>query len=210
MTVESNSPAKPCPAIADTHAKRLKWWMDLEPQWRAAFQYAFFQHTSHPSAEELENLWQTPVLRLVGPKAPHPNMSFELTNCSGLAGMSNLEILVLTNHRLETIGELASLPQLKSLFVNNNAIRTLEGIESLNHLEQLYAQINQIDSLAPIRNLTKLREIYISLNAVKTLDGLTRKHANALKGFYCLPNDELTDRDIMRVERNLGIRCRSI
>lgn len=210
MSVDVNSPAKPCPPIANTHAKRLTWWLGLEPQWRAAFQYAFFRHTHQPEAEELENLWQTPVLRFTGPRAPHPNMSFELTNCSGLAGMGNLEILVLTHHRIETLGELAGLSQLKSLFVNNNAIRTLEGIESLNNLEQLYAQINQIASQEPIRNLTRLREVYISLNRLKTLDGLTRKHANTLKAFYCLPNDELTDRDIMRVERNLGIRCRSV
>ena len=210
MTVESNLPVRPCPAIADTHAKRLKWWMNLESQWRAAFQYSFFRHTNQPEAEELENLWQTTVLRFAGPRAPYPNMGFELTNCSGLAGMSNLEILVLTHHRLETIGELADISQLKSLFINNNAIRTLDGIQSMQHLEQLYAQINQINSLEPIRNLTKLREVYVSLNELETLDGLTRKHANTLKAFYCLPNDRLMDRDIMRVERNLGIRCRSI
>lgn len=210
MNADLTTTPKPCPPIADTHAKRFRWWLELEPQWRVAFGFAFFGHPNPPSAEELENLWQTPVLRFAGPRAPYPNMNFELTNGSGLAGMSNLEILVLTNHRLERITEVADMPQLKSLFVNNNALQSLHGIEKLTQLEQLYAQINQLESIEPIRDLIKLREVYVSLNPLKTLDGLTRKHVTALKQFFCLPNDRLTDREIMQVERKIGIRCRSI
>lgn len=210
MVNDTESPAKSCPAHVDTPAKRLGWWRQLEPQWRAALQLAFLGHTNVPDDEELERLWQTPALRFAGPKAPYPNLNFELTNCSGLAGMCNLEILVLTNHALETINEVADMPDLKSLFVNNNALSSLSGIESLAKLEQLYAQVNRIDSLEPLRHLTNLREVYVSFNALTTLDGLTRKHVRAMKAFFCLPNEHLTDRDVIRVERNLGIRCRSI
>ena len=210
MTADTSSSVKPYPSVADTHVKRLKWWMALEPQWRAAFQSAFLGHTNQPTAEELENLWQTTILRFAGPGAPYPNVRFELTNCSGLRGMGNLEILVLTNHKIETIGEVADMPNLKSLFVNNNAIRGLDGIEQLKKLEQLYAQVNQINSLEPIRNLTTLKEVYINFNALKTLDGVTRKHASSFKAFFCLPNEHLPDREIIRVERNIGIRCRSL
>ena len=210
MNAEAISPPKSCPAIADTHAKRLKWWAGQEPQWRAAFQVAFFGHTNQPTYEELENLWQAPVLRFVGPKAPYPNLNFELTNCSGLAGMSNLEILVLTNHRVETIDEVAGMPALKSLFVNNNALRSLDGIGELKQVEQLYAQVNRIESLEPMRNLTNLREVHVNFNALTTLNGVTRKHANSLKTFFCLPNKYLPDRETIRVEQTLGIRCRSL
>ena len=198
------------PTVADTPAKRLTWWRQLEPQWRAAFLMAFFGHTDQPDSEELEKLGQVSVLRFAGPTAPYPNLNFELTNCSGLAGLRNLEVLVLTNHRIEAISEVADMPNLKSLFVNNNAIRSLTGIESLKNLEQLYAQANRIDSLEPVRHLINLREVYASFNNLTTLDGLTRKHANRLKTFFCLPNEHLTDREIIRVERNLGIRCRSV
>ena len=203
-------PPSPCPPVADTHMKRLRWWMELEPQWRAAFSFAFFNHAGQPTAEELENLWQTPVLRFAGPRAAYPNMNFELTNCSGLAGMRNLEILVLTNHQISALDGLADLPNLKSLFVNNNNLPSLSGVEQFTRLEQLYAQVNPVDSLGAIRNLMHLKELYVGLTALKSLDGLTRKHATRLKSFYCLPNDNLTDREIMRVERNLGIRCRSL
>lgn len=208
MSTDVYSPEKPCPAIADTHAKRLRWWVELEPQWRAAFQFAFFGHTHQPNAEELEKLWQTTTLRFSGPRAPYSNMSFELTNCSGLKGMGNLEALMLMHHKLESIHEIADMPNLKTLFVNNNVIRSLDGIEKLKKLEQLFAQVNQLTSLEPIRNLTNLRKIYVSLNQLTSLEGISRKHAKALKEFFCLPNDHLTDREIIRVERTIGIRCR--
>ncbi|MFD2569032.1 leucine-rich repeat domain-containing protein [Spirosoma soli] len=210
MTIEPASSVKPCPPIADTHAKRLKWWMELEPQWRAAFQFAFFGHSNQPSYEDLEALWQTPTLRFAGPTAPYANMSFELTNCSGLKGMSNLEALMIMHHKLSSISEVADMTHLKTLFVNNNAIESLEGIEKLKKLEQLFVQVNNIISLEPIRDLTNLRQLYVSLNPLKSLNGLTQKHTKALKAFFCLPNDNLTDREIMRVERTVGIRCRSL
>ncbi|GAB3707586.1 hypothetical protein GCM10027592_41880 [Spirosoma flavus] len=199
---------KPLPAMADTHSKRIRWWLDLEPQWRAAFQYSFFRHSDHPSAEELENLWQTNILRLVGPKAPNPNMTFELTNCSGIKGMINLEILIVNHHQLTTIDELADLTHLKSLFVNNNAIQDIAVVKKFKKLEQLYAQVNAIESIEPVSELTNLRDLYVSLNALKTLNGITRKHSKTLKSFFCLPNDQLPDKEVIRVERNLGIRCR--
>lgn len=210
MNTDTVSEPRPCPPIADTHAKRLQWWMQLEPQWRAAFGFAFFNHANQPLADELENLWQTSILRFAGPRAPYPNMNFELTNCSGLKGLSNVEILVLTNHRIDSISELTDMLRLKSLFVNNNNIQRLDGVESLINLEQLYAQINNIDSIEPIQTLKHLKEVYVSLTNLRNLNGLTRKQAASLKQFYCLPNDNLTNKEIMRVERNLGIRCRSL
>lgn len=209
MLIDPEVASKSVPAVADTHAKRLTWWLGLTPVWRSAFQTAILQHSAHPTAEELEYLWQIPAIRFTGPRAPYPNLPFELTDCSGLQGMSNLEIVVLTHHQLGSVTELATLPKLRSLFVNNNSIRSLTGIESLKKLEQLYAQFNQIDSLVPVRELTGLREIYINFNPIKTLDGITAKHARNLKGFFCLPNDDLPDREVMRVEQRLGIRCRA-
>lgn len=197
-------------STAATPADRLRWWVQLEPQWRAAFGPAFFGHAYQPTSEELAELWQTPVLRFAGPQAPYPNLNFELTNCSGLAGMSKLETLVITHHRLEAIHEVATMTKLKSLFVNNNTIRSLTGIESLTRLEQLYGQVNQLESLEPIRHLINLRELYVSFNALTTLDGLTRQHARTLKTFFCLPNEHLPERQLIRVERNLGLRCRSL
>lgn len=154
MPTDTAFTPKPCPAMADTPTKRLNWWRHLEPQWRSAFQLAFFGHTNSPEDDELERLWQTPVLRFAGPKAAYPNLNFELTNCSGLASMHHLEILVLTNHRIESIGEVADMPELRSLFANNNAIRSLAGIESLVKLEKC------------IRSLIRLTRWRLSANSL--------------------------------------------
>ncbi|OIN55994.1 leucine-rich repeat domain-containing protein [Arsenicibacter rosenii] len=198
---------KPCPPIADTFAKRYMWWTNLTPSWRAAFQQVLSIHGSSPSDEELCRIWQAPALRFAGPRAMYPNMNFELTDCSGLAGLTNLDILVVINHRVESIAELSTLTDLKGLFVNNNALTSLAGIESMSQLEQLYAHINKLQSLTPVRKLTRLRELYVSFNALNSLEGLTSSHTKQLKRLVCLPNDELPDREVIRVEQRLGIRC---
>lgn len=198
------------PSVADTHAKRVRWWHELTPQWRMAFQASVLGHLNLPMPEELENLWRAPALRFTGPTAPYPTLRFELTDCSGVAAMSNLEVLIITHHRLESVQELAGLKNLKSLFVNNNQLGSLTGVEELKRLEQVYAQVNQIDSLEPLRNLTNLRELYVSANALLTLNGITAKHARSLKAFFCLPNEQLPDREVIRFERKMAIRCRTL
>ncbi|OIN58239.1 leucine-rich repeat domain-containing protein [Arsenicibacter rosenii] len=196
-----------CPPHADTVARRYTWWINLTPLWRAAFQQVVFNHNESPADEDLCKIWQSPALRFAGPRAPYPNMTFELTDCSGLTGLTNLETLVVMNHRLEGVPELSTLTNLKSLFVNNNLLTSLAGIESLNQLELLYAHINRLQTLAPLRSLTRLRELYVCYNALTSLEGLTSAHAKQLKKLVCLPNDGLPDREIIRVEQRLGIRC---
>ena len=85
--------------------QRTVWWQQLEPQWQRAFQEVFFKHSGEPSEEELEMLCSATVLRLAGATAPHTNMSFELTNLSGIVQLTNLEILIVTFHQLETVKE---------------------------------------------------------------------------------------------------------
>ncbi len=193
---------------ANTPAKRQAWWDRLEPQWQAAFRMATWRHNNPPSDAELTELWQAPALRFVGPTAPYPNLSFELTNASGLAGMSQLTVLVLTNHQVTTIDEVAAMPDLQALFLNNNAITDLSPVTDLTKLELLYVYANGISSLEPVRNLTKLKELYASRNQLTSLDGLTRQHARRLETFFCLPNDSIPDEELTRVEQELGIRCR--
>ncbi|MEO6681362.1 MAG: hypothetical protein ABIN48_00930 [Ginsengibacter sp.] len=184
------------------------WWQQLQPEWKKAFAFTCLFHSNEPNSEELENLYHSPTLRFAGPSAPFPNMSFELTNLSGVADLHNLEILVVTHHKLETIEELASLKKLKSLFVLNNQIKSLKGIETLTSLEQLYAQENQISSLKSVEKLLKLKEMIINNNKLLSLEGLTEEHAENLNSFYCRPGNHFLQKEILRVENNLGIKCR--
>ena len=113
-------------------------------------------------------------------------------------------------HRIETILELRYLNKLKNLFLYNNQITSLSGVEELTNLEQLYVQWNRIESIKPIQKLLNLRELYIHNNCVSYLEGLTEEHADKLEMLFCKPNDRLKQKEILNVERNLGIRCRSL
>ena len=180
----------------------------MEPQWLEAFRVSVFRHSNEPNHAELDALYNMQTIRLAGPTAPFPNIQFELTNLSGIQHLSNLEIVIITHHKIDTIEVLSNLSQLKSLFLFNNCITSLEGIEMLTQLEQLYVQCNQITSIKPIEQLINLKEFYINDNCIATLDGLTEKHSDKLLKFVCRPNEQLKQKEIIRAERELGIICR--
>lgn len=170
----------------------------------------FFYHSNEPSPEELVQLNQTSVLRFSGPAAPYPNMAFELSELSGIAALHNLELLVATHHQISNIEALSSLKKMKHLFLFNNRIQSLKGIESLTALEQLYVQFNRIESLQPIEALSNLQEVYIHNNNLSSLEGLTEEHSEKLVKFFCMPGNNLPQKELIRVENNLGIRRRVI
>lgn len=188
----------------------LLWWRQLSQQWKHAFAETFFLHDKEPMSNELAQLCTTPAIRFAGPKAPYPNMSFELTDLSGVVRFTNLEVLVVTHHQIQTIGELHSLKKLKSLFLYNNRIQHLEGIEELTALEQLFVQWNRIESIKPIQKLTNLKEFYLHDNALSSFEGLTEAHGEKLETFYGKPNEGIKQKEIIRVEKELYIRCRSL
>ena len=84
-------------SINDT-LKLQTWWLQLEPQWQMAFQETVLGHKNAPTHDELQTIATLTVLRFVGPSAPYPNMSFELTNLSGLSHLSHLETIIVTHH----------------------------------------------------------------------------------------------------------------
>ena len=184
------------------------WWGSLEPQWKQAIGISMLGHTNNPGDIEIKNIFESPTIRLAGPRAPFPNLKFELTNLTGLRHLTNLSIVIITHHKIESIEELRNLKNLKSLFLFNNNIKSLYGIEELYQLEQLYVQCNKLSSLKEIEQLVNLRELYINDNFITSLDGLTEKHSDKLTMFICRPNGQLKQKEIIRAERDLGIICR--
>ncbi|MEP7144856.1 MAG: leucine-rich repeat domain-containing protein [Ferruginibacter sp.] len=192
----------------NTILNHLDWWKQLEPQWQEAFGVCVLRHLNEPDAAELDMLFNLEAIRMAGPTAPFPNMQFELTNLSGMVCLSSLRIIIVTHHKIESIEAVSNLPLLRSLFLFNNSITRLAGIEALTELQQLYVQCNRISSIKPVELLTKLREFYISDNCIASLEGLTEKHSDELNVFVCRPNEQLKQKEIIRVERDLGIICR--
>ncbi len=185
----------------------LKWWQGLEEQWQKAFCITQFGDLHSPNQEQLIQLYHSKILRLVGPSAAFPNMNFELTNMSGLAALEELEILVLAHHEIQEIEYLENKKSLKSLFLFNNQINSLKGVESLVTLEQLYVQNNKIQSIAEVKDLVSLKELYIHDNEITALDGINDRHENILHVIACRPNTKLSQKEILRIERDFGIRC---
>ena len=186
-----------------------QWWANLPVYWKAAFNEAVLGKNAEytPGEADLQKIHSTPALRFAGPRAPYPNMRFELPNLAGLEGLKNVEILVVTHQQIADLRGLEHLTRLKSLFLFNNRITRLNGLEKLTRLEELYFQHNQVASLEPLRGLTGLKKVYCSNNQLTSFEGITSAHAKTLKEFHCLPNDELAQKEIIRLENRLGIRC---
>jgi len=77
-------------------------------------------------------------------------------------------------------------------------------------LRQLYVQCNQLSSIVAVNGLINLEELYIHDNNISSLEGLTEEHAEKLQQVFCKPNESLRQKEMMRVERDFGIRCRSL
>ncbi|NRB47284.1 MAG: leucine-rich repeat domain-containing protein [Saprospiraceae bacterium] len=188
-----------------------EWWDSLESQWKKAFNEAVLGNgpiENRPTRTEMEAIHQATALRFAGPRAPYPNMTFELTNTTGLAQLDQVQTLVVIFHPIAELGDLSHMKGLTGLFVNNCQLKSLKGIEELMNLNLLYASTNQIKNIKPIKKLINLSDFQFPYNSITSLEGITNKHTSKMKNFICLPNDELPDRDIIKVENRLGIRCR--
>ncbi|MBL7826826.1 MAG: hypothetical protein JNJ57_09360 [Saprospiraceae bacterium] len=188
----------------------IKWWESLSDLWKKAFNEGVLCRgatTEIPTLEQLQQLLGLSVLRLAGPDAQYPNLSFELKDLSGIEQLKHLEILVVIHHQIRNLDELKLHKKLKSIFVFNNHIEQINGIENLNSVQELYCQNNYIDSLKPLSKLTQLQTLYCSGNQMESLDGVGPRQAASLKKFYCLPNAKLLNQEIFRFELEFGIRC---
>lgn len=188
-----------------------KWWNGLEAQWKMAYNEAVYGKgpTLEPPHEDelMLLLIQVDTLRFAGPLAPHPNLSFALTNLSGLIPLYRLTYLSVSNTLVESLEPLRRHTNLEHLFVYDNRLGSLAGIEGMKGLKDLYCQNNRITSLGPISGLYQLENLYVSGNPLEKVDGLGVKHKAQLKNFYLLPSPALPDEEVIRVEHTLGIRC---
>lgn len=188
------------------------WWENLEMQWKMAYNeaaYGIGPTLEPPSDDHLMLLLiGIDTLRFAGPFAAHPNITTPLTNLSGLVPLYNLTYLSITHMHITDLSVLRYFGKLKHLFVQYNRLKSLNGIEPLTQLETLYVQGNEIETLAPIKRLTNLETIYATDNKLSSIDGLSTAHEEKLRKFYVIPNKDLRDREILRVQNELGIICR--
>ena len=189
-----------------------KWWQDLEMQWKFAYNEAIFgkgQSVEPPTDDELMILLiRADTLRFAGPMAANPNMTTKLTNLSGLIPLYHLFYLSLSDCDITSLEGLKQHTKIEHLFLYNNKITSLKGIEGMTKLKDLYVQNNELTDIETVRNLTNLETFYCSGNQLTSLKGMTKKHAAKRIKLYALPNDNLKDKNILKIENKLGIKCR--
>ncbi|MFT5917156.1 MAG: Leucine-rich repeat (LRR) protein [Bacteroidia bacterium] len=194
----------------NTPEKRMQWWQSLEKQWKDAFCQGFLRLDIGitPTDKDLQDIFSTSVLRLVGPKGGYPNLGLELTNLSGLKHLTELNICIVTDCALVSLEGVEYLEKLDKLFVNNNKIENIDSIRHISQLQELYCHSNKIFDLLPLENLTNLEVLYCYSNDITNFEGLTMEHTNSLKEFVCLPNKLIKHKNIMLFEQIFSIKCR--
>jgi hypothetical protein len=187
-----------------------QWWNTLTDAWKQAFNEVVLQrsNTELLGDEMLLTVFNAPNHRFAGPEAPYPNMTFKLTDMSGLVGLPNAAVVVVTFHQLTHIREVVGMEKLQSLFVFGNEITSLEGIESRPELIELYFMENQVESLLPLEDLVNLKNVYCSNNLISELTGISKQHSDTLENFFCLPNPNLKNSTVFAFEQETNIRCR--
>lgn len=200
-------PLQPPTAAEIDHYQR--WWFRLSSPWKKAFNEAYYRRSNEEMLpdEVLHNIWNAPALRFAGPTALHPNMTFELEDLSGIAELTKVTILVVAHNAITTLDPIAHWLHLESLFVFNNRLTDINAVSRLTNLKEIYLQNNDVESLKPLEHITGLHTIYCNYTKISSLEGIGEQHADNLRRFICLPNDNLRDREIMRFEREVGIRC---
>jgi Leucine-rich repeat (LRR) protein len=197
--------------MTESNKKELNdWWDLLEDQWKRAFNICYNNNgdtVENPGIKKIDQIRTLPVIRMVGPSGPNANLPFELTNVSGVAGMTDLEHVFLPHHTIKSLEEIKNCSKLISLFLNNNQIESLEPIKDLSALEQLYVQNNTIPSLKPLEKLTRLNSINASNNKINSLKGIHKGHLPTLLNFFILPNP-IPLIEIRDFEAELNVECR--
>jgi Leucine-rich repeat (LRR) protein len=199
-------------AVLPTHLLPVAqaWWAGLSAPWKQAYNEVAFKRstTEYLGDEVLMAIYSSPNHRFAGPTAPYPNMSFELEDLSGVVGLPEAVVLVVSFHQLKSMKEVASMKKLRSIFLFNNQITSLEGIEDLTEVIELYVMSNRITSLEPLQKLVHLKTVYCNNNLITDLNGIGLQHIDELENFFCLPNPNLKNNTVFAFEQANGIRCR--
>jgi Leucine-rich repeat (LRR) protein len=201
------------PADPAVLAKATPWWNNLTSEWKRAFNEVALQRKDSTDIlpdDLLCVVFTSPNHRFAGPTAPYPNMTFELADMSGLVGLPNVEVVVVTFHRLRHIEEVAGMSKLRSLFVNNNQITSLKGIENHVQLVDLYVQDNLLTTIEQVEKLVNLRALYCTNNLISDLKGVGRQHLDTLGQLFCMPNPNLKKSTIFDFEEATRIKTNKL
>lgn len=196
------------PLILSNHNQRQAWWDALQPLWKRVFIESLLNNNTEVTEEQLALICSSQAIRIVGPEGSYPNFTGTLQDLEGLRALTQIKYLFVTHCELQSLDGIEGHRELKSLFVNNNQLTSIAQIRHLGNLEELFIGNNSIESITPVRYCRSLHTLHCEGNRLLSLQGIDRHHERHLKVFRCLPNTQLPQREIIRIQNSYGIVCR--
>ena len=101
----------------------------------------------------------------------------EITDLSGLEGMTQLTNLYLFNNQISDISPLQVMTQLKRLWLSHNKISDISPLQGMTQMTNLYLEYNNISDISPLQCMTQMFSLWLDINQItdiSPLKGMTR------------------------------------
>ena len=96
----------------------------------------------------------------------------QIDDISSLAGMEQIEWLLLGNNQISSIDSLSGAHELLELILSQNKIENIGAVGQLEKLEKLYLESNQIVDITSLAGLTNLSELHLRNNQIADITPL--------------------------------------
>ncbi len=200
--------------IEATKTELENWWHGLEEQWKMAFNQAVLargESTTTPDEDQIRSLFKRKKIDIVGSGIllfGLNQLSFKLTNLSGLDELSQVEELNISGHDLTSLHGIEHLGELDFLNCTSNKITTIEEIRYLKKLKTLIIQDNDLISISGIEQLKELEyfnSLYNSrLKSVIQVKGLSNLQVFCVDNYKTVIRLELEE--LLTKNPNLELR----
>ena len=108
-------------------------------------------------------------------------MHFELTDVSGLSGLTSLQTLDLSSTRVRDVSVLASLTSLQKLRLFNTPVSDVSALASLTSLRTLYLNNTPVSDVSALATLTSLQTLNLYGTLVSDVSALDSMAERGLK-----------------------------
>lgn len=184
------------------------YWWELSDDWKRAFQHAFLRNGETvflPNEKDLRALFSTEKLEVVGNGIllfGLEQLSFKLTDLSGLQHFTKLKTLNIAGNALKNLKGIESLKKLELLNLTANQITTLRGIRHLKNLKNLFIRDNKITMLSEIQHLKKLTILdCLNNKKLKTIGKLSK--SETLQELHIQDYKNLLHEEVKTLEQRL-------
>lgn len=96
----------------------------------------------------------------------------QISSINSLAGLKNLQTLIICNTRVKDISPLANLKNLTHLDLDNNLIKNISVLANIKNLEYLALANNEINDISALSDLNKLISLNLDSNQISDIAAL--------------------------------------